>query len=492
MVYIYSMKKFLIFIVSVAVGFLGCSATPAQDYSQVSIIDVAKDKETLRPALQEIGIKTAMEKLVAETRGGSTFDCHQEAHNIGRIGYEIYKEEAFRQCDANCHSGCYHGAMEMFLREKGTANLAQNIKKVCDSFETQFGIFECLHGVGHGVLAYTDYDMPEALKKCGELKDSYSQTSCYGGLFMENILTAQGLGAAKGTGSGEEEYHETEWANKTDPHFPCNGIDQDFDLQYQCYQMQTSWMLYLNNYDFDRVAAECLKAPENMRSVCFKSYGRDASGNSLRDPVKIKETCAKAPRQKDFYEQCVTGAVNVIIDFWGPGLRGQASELCKMLDETGKKTCYEVVSQRVVDLFATAQEQDVVCETFESGFKDLCGGTVTTSRPSAEEPQKTPGSDDEPAAENVTIEIFKDEFRPKNATIKKGGTVTFVNKGWELHWPASNIHPSHEVYPEFDVKRGMKTGESWSFVFDKEGEWRFHDHLFPKMGGEVKVIGEFS
>jgi plastocyanin len=93
-----------------------------------------------------------------------------------------------------------------------------------------------------------------------------------------------------------------------------------------------------------------------------------------------------------------------------------------------------------------------------------------------------PGS--EPA---VTIEMNSSGFTPDKITIKRCVTVTFKNVGTEPHWPASNIHPTHLIYPEFDPKRGIPAGESWSFTFDKAGVWRMHDHLSPDLVGTVTV-----
>src|SRR3989344_4424364 len=79
-------------------------------------------------------------------------------------------------------------------------------------------------------------------------------------------------------------------------------------------------------------------------------------------------------------------------------------------------------------------------------------------------------------------------FSPSEAKIKKGGTVTWVNKGQNPVWPASNPHPIHTDYPGFDASRGLANGESYSFTFDKVGSWGYHNHLNPGMRGEVKVV----
>jgi plastocyanin len=88
-------------------------------------------------------------------------------------------------------------------------------------------------------------------------------------------------------------------------------------------------------------------------------------------------------------------------------------------------------------------------------------------------------------------------FSPKTITIEEGDMVTFVNSSSRNMWVASNIHPTHNEYPEesnddclgstFDACRGVPSGESWSFVFSISGEWGYHDHLNASRTGTVVV-----
>ena len=86
----------------------------------------------------------------------------------------------------------------------------------------------------------------------------------------------------------------------------------------------------------------------------------------------------------------------------------------------------------------------------------------------------------------VTMKDLK--YSITETTIEQGDIVEFKNESKdEDYWPASNIHPSHGIYPEFDPRVPIKPGESWSFKFDRVGSWRFHDHLHPK---EIKGVME--
>jgi plastocyanin len=101
----------------------------------------------------------------------------------------------------------------------------------------------------------------------------------------------------------------------------------------------------------------------------------------------------------------------------------------------------------------------------------------------------------------VIIKITTDGFEPKEVEISKGTKVTWVNEQSNPSWPASAVHPTHEVYPGssikkcgtpeqdkiFDACRGLNQGESWSFIFNEVGEWYYHDHLNPSLKGKIVV-----
>lgn len=320
------------------------SARPGELTEKMMATDVfatAQDDSALRALLAVAGPDAVISDLVLESGGEVTLrDCHQQAHRIGRVAYELYGAEAFEQGTASCHSGYYHGAMEAFLSQKGTLDLSENIQNLCSIFKTQFGTFECLHGVGHGLMAYENYDLMAALHACDTLADTFSARSCYGGVFMENIVAAQGLGAIEG--------HATEWVSD-DPHYPCSALPKNTDRYADCYLMQTSWMLSQNGYDYAKTAAECLKTLESVRSVCFQSLGRDIAGNTLRDAAQINQLCEHAPQQGGYFDKCIVGALNVIVDFWGPTLKNQAADFCATVKREGRQVCEATLAARLDD-----------------------------------------------------------------------------------------------------------------------------------------------
>ena len=90
---------------------------------------------------------------------------------------------------------------------------------------------------------------------------------------------------------------------------------------------------------------------------------------------------------------------------------------------------------------------------------------------------------------NMTYEVSYTTtgFTPNSITINSGDTVVFKNNKTRDMWPASDQHPTHLIYPEFDALHNILPGNSWSFTFTRIGTWGYHDHLSPGSIGTVVV-----
>jgi plastocyanin len=104
--------------------------------------------------------------------------------------------------------------------------------------------------------------------------------------------------------------------------------------------------------------------------------------------------------------------------------------------------------------------------------------------------------------EYTIINITAAGFSPTEVTVVQGDTVLFVNQDSDAHWPASDVHPNHNAYPGsdinncggetaiFDACEGLAEGATFEFTFSEAGDWTYHDHLNPALGGTVKVQAE--
>ncbi len=281
--------------------------------------------------------------------------CHDTAHRAGRLAYEIYGAESFKLCDSECHSGCYHGATEAYFYEHGTANLSQNLNLLCNSELNGFFTHQCIHGIGHGLMAWTSYDLPEALKSCDMLKER--QDSCWTGVFMENIVG--GL-----TDKKSEKF--TKYLSD-DPLYPCTSVEERY--KSSCYFLQTSRMMQLFTADFAKVAKACLKAEEPYQASCFQSMGRDVGGSHRRDPEGAIIACSNAP---DKYRlDCLGGAVQDSL--WDPSSQDNALKFCRLLKDKGEKNyCYSIIFQRATEIFESKEEAKKFCLKAETDHQQDC------------------------------------------------------------------------------------------------------------------------
>ena len=229
-------------------------------------VDLVRDDDLLTKYVKEYGPASTL-RLLADSEARVNVDCHQRAHEAGRIAFEL-GALAFSLSGHECHSGGYHGATEALFRARGTANLEADIAVVCGDALNSFFRYQCVHGVGHGLMAWTSYELLEALVLCDRLEQAGDQQSCYSGVFMENVVG--GLSGAMG--------HFTEYLSE-DPHFPCSILEERYIGP--CYFFQTSRMLMLARGDFQQVATGCAEAPRVARSSCFQSMGRDVGGVCL-------------------------------------------------------------------------------------------------------------------------------------------------------------------------------------------------------------------
>lgn len=92
----------------------------------------------------------------------------------------------------------------------------------------------------------------------------------------------------------------------------------------------------------------------------------------------------------------------------------------------------------------------------------------------------------------ATIVYTDDGFSPQMVTVAKGGEVVFVNRSGMPLWVASNPHPAHTDYPEFDTPKILgdrmpRMKEDIRFTFQKVGSWGFHNHSASGDTSEVAI-----
>lgn len=313
---------------------------------------VFSDDNALFSYVKKYGVKKATDFI--ERLDAKYGDCHQRSHRIGRYGYALLNSEIFKQCDIRCHSGCYHGAIEAYFRDHGTEDIPSALNTICGEKDNDFFAHQCFHGIGHGLTAWADYDILEALESCDYL--TVRKASCYTGVFMENVV-----------GSLEDGAHKTKYLSD-DPHFPCNAVNDTY--KGECYFFQTARMKQLFDGNYQRIGQECGKVPEQYQYLCFSSMGRDASGDTHQNPEQTILLCQNAPAGPHRIE-CMKGGVQDT--FWDPKGQDTALRFCRLLKDPAEKTaCYGTIFGRAPEVILTRPEIEAFCAKVEQPFLEQC------------------------------------------------------------------------------------------------------------------------
>ena len=202
-------------------------------------------------------------------------------------------------------------------------------------------------------MLYTNYDLPKSLSVCDELATSWDQTSCTGGVFMENISSSYGI--------------KSKWLRDDDPIYPCKTVAERHKLY--CYLMVTSRILPFVNYDFAKAGQMCRKSDKAWVATCFQSLGRDASGTTRGDVNEDPRDLRQGRRHGDAVR--LRGGARP----HEQRRRVAAREvLCAKAAAPLQDYCFEGIGTILGGLYATTAEREASCVAVSQkpAFRTAC------------------------------------------------------------------------------------------------------------------------
>jgi hypothetical protein len=223
-----------------------------------------------------------------------------------------------------CNSGYYHGVLQLALAGLPRDKVVRKSQHLCDAKAVnrdEFLLYQCVHGLGHGLMIYSGDDLPWSLTTCHKLLTSFDRVSCTGGVFMQNLDTTMGV---------------SRYLSSKNPIYPCN-IVAERDKVY-CYLMVTSRILTIDDFNWQKTANWCRKAERGWVATCFQSYGRDASGYARYAPAKTIHLCSLAGRDAG---ECLYGAARDYGNNYAGGKEG--ANLCELSSRQHRSRCFEGV-----------------------------------------------------------------------------------------------------------------------------------------------------
>ena len=263
--------------------------------------------------------------------------CHAITHAIGQAAMAQYGDvaEAFRHGDNACGSGYYHGVMQGFALARGSASLLSDLDAACARVpgkeRRSLDYFNCVHGLGHAVMAVRSDELFDALHDCDGLTGAMEQNACVNGVFMENLIV-----------DGAHGGHYSKYLKPDEPLYPCTAVAEKYKAE--CFDMQTSYALGAVQGDFARVFALCAHVGGSFRKNCFQSLGRDAATMS-RDQVPATVATCRLGRDHEQRSACVLGAVLDFVYYYHSDV--QAKALCAALERDLQPGCRAAIARLV-------------------------------------------------------------------------------------------------------------------------------------------------
>jgi hypothetical protein len=318
---------------------------------------------------------TRLEELASQDETVRS-EGHGLAHSMGRLSFAHYGDvaEAFGRCRETFSSGCYHGVLEGYLASLPRlepASITGLCQKTVPAGSPPLHKFQCVHGLGHGLVANFDADLPKALRFCDALPGDWDRSSCYGGAFMENVMIEWHLRFGQpADGGGHIHYTKKSMLKEDDPLYPCNAIADKY--RRECYFLQSSAISMFNDNDFGATLRVCDTAPTKYIAMCYQSTGRDISGFTLRDGQRSVDYCLLGDDRYEGY--CIIGVVRDIANFRLSMDDGLA--FCSLVPESSKAFCYKGLGEHVDTMFADQAQKDAECARVPDLYRAACKGGI--------------------------------------------------------------------------------------------------------------------
>ena len=318
-------------------------------------------------------------------------DTHLLGHAVGDILYKQEGMEGIKVCTDDLRNACSHSIVVGTLLERGTEVLPQ-IVQLCKEAPGGKGAYTmCVHGLGHGVLAFAEYDMVRATEICKQTGTAefgmMEIGQCVGGMTMEMVAGVHDRDA------WEKQYKNV--FNDSDPLAPCN---QDFipdSTKSFCYMYLTPRLFQaagaeLGNPDpkyYPKAFSYCESIPKSRTSdrySCFASFGKEftvlandrniQSVESMSNDKLLKiYTWCNAVGSKESLTPCLGSALQSL--YWGGENAPDVSiRFCGIIpDKNESETCMNGLIAAVSYYMAgDAGAQESFCREIPAAFQETC------------------------------------------------------------------------------------------------------------------------
>jgi hypothetical protein len=267
--------------------------------------------------------RAAMEKLRKKSQENEAVQrsCHTFGHALGHAAYDKYGDfgEALVYQSEFCNSAYLHGVIEDHFAK--SSNVFAEMASICGAYpKGKFGSAQCYHGVGHGVMFYTNNDLPKSTEFCAVYEDLFARSNCLMGVYMENF-------------SSDKELHDSLYVKADDPFYPCQ--EQTLENRQVCYLWAPTYYLSLHKNEYSEALAWCKEATPLYQSICVLGVGGQAMRENIGHPELVESVCKSGEPSQ--VAPCIAGMTHIYVSHFGA--LEPALKMCERLEEANKVIC---------------------------------------------------------------------------------------------------------------------------------------------------------
>lgn len=335
--------------------------SPEQEFPELEALQSDMDFKAISDFFKNIadeeGSQYAYYALISAANLGEIpdgIDTHLLGHEMSDLIYKDFGLDGIQICTHDLRNSCSHSIVIGAFLERGVDAL-KDISDVCRKAPGGIGAYNmCFHGLGHGVLSYTGYNLEETVELCAQAETSKDINNeyieCVGGAVMEMM-----------SGVNDPVVWEEQSKNyfsQTDPLAPCSMDIIPHRVKPICYVYLTPHLLEHAGADladpqvehFRKVFQYCDAIPEDQlanRANCFGGLGKEfivLAANSNVDAVEfmsdeqletVYDWCLLTDDPIG-QEDCIGNAMASL--FWGgENDPGSAVSFCSLIDNQEHK-----------------------------------------------------------------------------------------------------------------------------------------------------------
>jgi hypothetical protein len=315
-------------------------------------------------------------------------DTHLLGHVVGDQLFKQMGVEGIKYCTQDFRNACSHSIVINIFLQKGEKAIPE-IQKACHSAPGGIGAYTmCIHGLGHGILAYVNYDFQRTetlCKKFGTKEyNNREYIECMGGAVMEII---------SGGGHSHDiwQIQHNKYLSLSDPLSLCRQSFFDDETRGICYIYITPYLFEAAGMDignpnpkyYPKAFSYCNQIQDSVnKDICFAGFGKEFIGIANNKDIRnmgsltfaqvnlVYQWCLMA-ENKNGVGACIQSADESL--FWGGENSPDASfRLCETVASDYQDRCFGSLASSISYFIKNPNDKKALCSRLPEKYQPNC------------------------------------------------------------------------------------------------------------------------